>query len=202
VVGVDATPEMLRIFREAGAARGLTVETVEGAWPEVAGSVPTCDVALSGHVLYNVPDLPPFLSALTSHAHRRVVVELTDRHPLAWMNDLWERFHGLRFPSGPSADDAGTIVAELGADVHREELVTGPGRGHGGFERREDAVALARRRLCLTADRDDEVAEALGDRLRPDAEGLWSAGPLEQTIVTLWWDVAPSLTRSSSGTSP
>jgi SAM-dependent methyltransferase len=199
VIGVDASADMLATFREAAAARGVAVETVEGGWPDVAMSVPVCDVAVCGHVVYNAPDLPPFLSAITTHVRRRVVIELTEHHPLRWMNDLWERFHGVRFPDGPTADDAATVARELGADVHREELTMGPDRGHGGFERRDDAVALARRRLCLTADRDDEVAEALGDRLRPDADGLWSTGPLEQTIVTLWWDVAPGV---SPGTPP
>ncbi len=56
-----------------------------------------------------------------------------------------------------------------------------------GFERREDAVALIRRRLCLWPDRDEEVAEAIGDRL-VERDGLWSAGPVDQEIVTLWWD--------------
>ena len=59
--------------------------------------------------------------------------------------------------------------------------------GRGGFEQREDAVALIRRRLCLGPENDPEIAEALGDRLA-EREGLWSAGPPEQILVTLWWD--------------
>ena len=43
--------------------------------------------------------------------------------------------------------------------------------------RREDAVALVRRRLCLPAERDADVGAALGDRLVLDADGDWSAGP-------------------------
>jgi hypothetical protein len=51
-------------------------------------------------------------------------------------------------------------------------------------------VALVRRRLCLSDDRDAELADALGERLTED-DGLWAAGPAEHAITTLWWDRAP-----------
>jgi 2-polyprenyl-3-methyl-5-hydroxy-6-metoxy-1,4-benzoquinol methylase len=190
LTGVDGSPPMLAAFREAAAARGVDAATIEGAWPDVADRAPVCDVVVSGHVLYNVPELSPFLMALSAHAGRRVVLELTDRHPLAWMQDLWERFHGVRFPDGPTAGEAATIARETGAAVQREDRHVGEDRGTGGFARREDALALVRRRLCLPADRDAEIADALGDRLREDAQGLWSAGPAADVVVTLWWDVA------------
>ena len=56
-------------------------------------------------------------------------------------------------------------------------------------ESRTDSVAAARRRLCLTADRDEEVAEALGERLW-EQDGRWGIGPPGQAAVTLWWDSA------------
>jgi SAM-dependent methyltransferase len=190
LTGVDGSPPMLATFREAAAARGVNADTIEGAWPEAAVRTPVRDVVVCGHVLYNVPDLPPFLEALTAHATRRVVVELTQRHPLSWMHDLWERFHGVTFPGGPTADDAAEVARGSGFDVRRDDRKVGADRGTGGFAHREDAVALVRRRLCLPADRDGEIADALGDRLRADPDGLWSAGPAEDVVVTLWWDVA------------
>ena len=51
------------------------------------------------------------------------------------------------------------------------------------------ALAFTRRRLCLTPDRDQELAAALGDRLQ-GRNGLWSTGPPSRTFVTLWWDVS------------
>ena len=44
-------------------------------WPDVASQAPPADVVVSSHVLYNVPDIGPFLVALHEHARRRVVVE-------------------------------------------------------------------------------------------------------------------------------
>jgi 2-polyprenyl-3-methyl-5-hydroxy-6-metoxy-1,4-benzoquinol methylase len=186
IAGVDVSAEMLAMFRETIEGAGVAAPTYQGRWPTIAPAVPAADVVVCGHVLYNVQDLAPFANALTAHARRRVVVELTERHPLAWMNDLWERFHGVRFPDGPSADDAANALGELGLDVSADDRDR-DFRGKAGFGRREDAVALIRTRLCLGADRDADVVEALGDRLRQH-DGIWSAGPAEQPLVTLWWD--------------
>jgi hypothetical protein len=92
----------------------------------------------------------------------------------------------LERPRGPTAGDALAALAELGIRAATQEH---PADVHAGFERREDAVALIRRRLCLSASRDPEVAEALGDRLS-HREDRWSAG-LAESLVTLWWDVRP-----------
>jgi len=189
ITGVDAQHDMLESFAEAFEGSGVAVETILGAWPEpVATLASKADVVVCGHVLYNVQDLDPFIEALTSHARLRVVVEITAQHPLAWMDDLWERFHQIRFPSGPRAEVAYGAIVELGSDARIESSPADADR-RGGFDRREDAVALMRRRLCLPFDRDDEIAEALGDRLRVH-DGLWSAGPPNGTpVATIWWDV-------------
>jgi len=186
IVGIDASESMLDAFREAAAASSVKAECIKGTWPIVAPDVEPQDVVVCGHVLYNAQAIHEFGSALDDHARIRVVVELTERHPWAWMNDLWMRLHGLRRPSGPSADDAGGALQEIGIQARREDHSM---TRHEGFERREDAVALVRRRLCLPASRDAEVEAALGERLSSD-DGLWSAGPSEQHLVTLWWDVA------------
>ncbi len=187
ITGVDGSEGMLEAFREVAEAHAARVDTVLGVWPDVAGNVEAADVVVCGHVLYNVQDLGPFVLALTNHARRLTVVELTGSHPLAWMNDLWMRFHGLERPSGPTADDAEAAVRELGLDPGRESrIVESRTQPASGFARRADAIALVRRRLCLGADRDEKLARALGDRLA-ERDGLWSAGPERQTLVTMWW---------------
>jgi SAM-dependent methyltransferase len=187
IVGVDQDPQMLAAFVEAATAAGVESATIEGRWPDVAAAAPVCTIAMSGHVLYNVPDLAAFAVGLEAHATRRVVVELTGSHPLAWMRDLWERFWNLERPDGPAAGDAASLLQAYGVAIERDDRVDAGQRG-GGFARSEDAVALIRRRLCLPVTRDAEIVDALGDRLR-ERDGLWSAGPPEATVVTLWWDV-------------
>lgn len=185
IVGVDRSRDLLDRFSASARTIGVEPLAVEGAWPDVAADVERCDVAVCAHVLYNVPELEPFVVALDEHAGRRVVIEITAVHPLAWMSDLWMRFHRLRRPDGPTADDAERALSDLGLDVRREDE-TRTSRST-GFAMREDAVASIRRRLCLRSDRDGEITDALGDRLA-ERDGLWSAGPAEQRVVALWWD--------------
>jgi SAM-dependent methyltransferase len=185
ITGVDESAEMLTGFIGSAQEAGVEAGTVEGRWPDASPDAPAAEVVVCGHVLYNVAELEPFVLALDAHARRRVVVEITSAHPLMWMADLWRRLHGLERPTGPSADLAVDAIAELGVEVRREDEARVPRSG--GFERRGDAIAFIRRRLCLSADRDAELAEALGERL-VERDGLWAAGPLEHRILTMWWD--------------
>ena len=126
IVGIDQQPDMLEGFLANAAAAGVEARAVTGAWPDASADVEPADVVVAGHVFYNIPELEPFARALDAHARRRVVVELTQRHPLDWMRDLWLRFHGLERPDGPTADDAAAVLADLGLRVGRDErLITG-----------------------------------------------------------------------------
>ena len=185
VVGVDISDAMLAAFLEVGTGRGAEVEAVHGAWPEVAASVPVADVAVCHSVLYGVADLEPFAGALTSHARRRVVIVIPDRAWLSWMDDLWDRFHGLVRSPAPTAGDAFEALREIGLPVRREDRIVA---NDDGLPTRGEALAEVRRRLCLGPEHDGALAEALGERIRMDA-GRWVAGPREPgSSVTLWWD--------------
>jgi SAM-dependent methyltransferase len=168
IVGVDSSRDQLAEFRRQAIV----------------------DVVVCNHVAYNVADLAPFALALTSRARRRVVMEITNRHPTAWMADLWWRFHALPRPVRPDADDVVAVIRGLGLKVRRHAAIS-PRRA-GGFERREDAVAWIRRRLCLDAARDADVTAALGNRLVHDGV-FWSVRPPIEPVVTLWWDVRPEI---------
>jgi SAM-dependent methyltransferase len=187
IVGVDAQADMLEGFLDNARAAGVDAVAVHGRWPDAAGDVGTADVAVAGHVLYNVAELDPFVEGLRRTTRDRIVFELTERHPLHWMNDLWRRFHDVRRPEGPTATEALNALRELGLDARIERWV--PSVAPGGFDRREDAVALARRRLCLGAERDEELILALGPRLQ-ERGGAWSLGPGGQQIATIWADLS------------
>jgi SAM-dependent methyltransferase len=172
VVGVDESADMLAAFAEAAEARGIAHDEVLGRWPDVADTVEAADVAVCHHVAYNVPDLGAFATALTNRARRRVVLELTELHPLVATAPLWKHFHGLDRPSGPSADLACAVLREVGIEPGVEHLTEQSAQPD-----RSLLVAFTRRRLCLPASRDNEVDEALG----PD----WNT---VRRTVTLWWD--------------
>jgi SAM-dependent methyltransferase len=168
LVGVDHNPGMLEVFTSDCAARGLRHRAVLGEWPSVANDAGIADVVLCHHVGYNTVELAPFLVALTVAARRGVVMELTARHPMAWLDPLWVKFHNFHRDTAATADDAVAVLGELGItpEVTRWER---PARLP------EDAVWVTKR-LCLPVERADEVAEALAD-----------IPPRPRTVVTLSW---------------
>jgi SAM-dependent methyltransferase len=178
LIGVDERPQMVAAFAEAAVTRGLVHEEIQGTWPDVARQVPVADVVVCHHVVYDVPDLAPFAVALSAHARRRVVMELGQRHPLAYLSPLWLRFWGLVRPEGPTAETALQVVREVGLPARldlwndlaplRESRLTPP-----------EQVEFVRIRLCLPAERDSEIAEAL-QRLAPR---------LPRVTATVWWDL-------------
>jgi SAM-dependent methyltransferase len=172
LLAVDESAELLD--RYVAAAAPTPVRTWCGRWPDIAGDVPAADVAVAANVVYNVPDIAAFLTELTAHAQRRVVVELTDAHPWTSLAPLWRHFHGQDRPSGPTAELFAAVLAELG---YAPESATWP-RADPWRAAPDDAVlAFTRRRLCLPASRDREVAEAL--RRCPGARS--------RTATTFWW---------------
>src|SRR5438270_2590112 len=172
VTAVDQNPGMLAAFAELAAKQGIGHHEVEGLWPDIAGEVGPADVVVCHHVLYNVGDIVPFVAALTDHARRRVVVEITADHPQATLNPLWARFHGNVRPTRPTATDAAAVLSDLGLDVSVEEFEAPPRWGHD--HDRADLVAFTRRRLCLPPERDAEIDAVLDP-----------PGPLRH--VALWW---------------
>ncbi|HVB54469.1 MAG TPA: methyltransferase domain-containing protein [Candidatus Acidoferrales bacterium] len=178
ITGVDERSAMLSNFARACAAAEVRHAEVEGRWPDVSAEVEPMDVVVCHHVVYNVAEIGSFLQALTDHSRRLVVVELTDTHPTSPFNPLWQRFWQLPRPAEPSAQLFLEVVRELGYDPIEESFVR---PRQPPSMTRSDYVAFARRRLCLTKDRDPEVEAELGDR--------W---PLEvPTIVTVAWEPPP-----------
>jgi SAM-dependent methyltransferase len=174
--GVDESAELLARF---AAAAGPGARTWCGRWPDVAGQVPAADVVVAANVVYNVPDIAAFVSELTRHARSRVVVELTDTHPWTSMAALWRHFHGQERPSGPTAARFGEVLGELGlAPQHETWPRTDPWRDAPPA----DVLAFTRRRLCLPASRDAEVAAAMA-RFTDDRP---------RTGTTYWWAGAAS----------
>ncbi len=182
VTGVDSSPGMLAAFAEAAGRRGVAHAGLLGSWPQIADRAPDAEVVVAHHVAYNVTDLGAFALAATAHARRRVVLELPERHPLSHLAGLWKHFWGLDRPGGPTADDARAVLIEAGLPV-RARAWTDEAAEHSRRTRLSPRrqVELARIRLCLPAERDGEIAEAMA-----------ALGPPEpRRMVTLWWDAKP-----------
>jgi len=184
VTAVDTDRDMLTLLAERAARAGLDLRTVHGSWPDVAQQVAPADVVTCHNVVYNVPHVLPFLTALTGHARRRVVVELTAAHPLTSLNPLWLHFHGLLRPTGPTAADLLAILAEAGVTAGHTEWNRPAEADYAGFA---ELVDVTRRRLCLPADRTSEVEAALLD-LGSSRERPGDLGSSGRDVVTIWWE--------------
>ncbi len=191
LTAVDPDTSMLETLADAAREVGVAVFPVPGRWPEVAGLVAPADVVVCHHVLYGVTDLVPFVRELSGHARRRVVVELTARHPQSGLDPMWERFHGLRQPEGPTADDAAQVLRGLGFHPRVETWTRPFGMTYPSFG---DLVEVTRRKLRLPAARRREVAEALRESgVVPGVPQTLSLTPRE--LVTIWWDPASGGSR-------
>ncbi len=183
ITAVDVDHEMLGMLASSAARLGASVATVAGRWPDVAGQVAGADLVTCHHVVYNVPDIGPFVQALTRHARRRVVVEMTAQHPLTSLNPLWERFHGLRRPAGPTAADLLAILRALGLSVTAQEWTRPAMAEYATFA---ELVEVTRRRLCLPPQRAGELAAALRESGVDEGEPL-DLGSSGRDLVTIWW---------------
>lgn len=156
LIGVDASGAMLDGFVAAAAEVGVARRTVHGEWPDVAGHTPVADVVVCHHVVFNVPDILPFVLALTDHARLAVVVELPTAHPMSAWSAAWQHFWGVTRPPGPTADDFVAVLREIGVDPEIEVSRRNPMSRSAA----DPAVSVptARRRLCLPASRDEELA--------------------------------------------
>jgi SAM-dependent methyltransferase len=184
IVAVDGNAEMLAALEERAARLELPVRTIQGRWPDVAPRTPAADVVVCHHVAYNAPDLDAFALALTDHARRRVVLELTPYHPMSPLNPLWTLLHGLDRPTGPTAADAHDVLRESGIEAVMESSPRPPRTPYPSLD---EMVTVTRRRLCLPPGRDAELRAALVEL------GVDPAAPRDlpggnDDLVTLWWD--------------
>ena len=179
IIAVDSQPAMLE--------NSPADVTVLGRWPDVAAQAGRATVVVCGHVLYNVPDLGPFVEALNRAARKRVVVEITRTHPRdrPLERELWRHFWGIDRPTAPTWEDARAVIQECGFDPQLELWESDQ---RGGFATLDDLVAWMRRTVCLDASRDREVLEIIL-RYAVERDGRWRLSREPRRLTTLWWDV-------------
>ena len=168
IVGIDENPAMLARFSQAADEAGVEFEEIVGRFPDVViqaemsgRPISPCDVVVCHHVFFNVPDLEPFVVALTAMARLGVVVVIPKRHPLSAWNEGWKHFWNLDRPSGPTSDDAIALIEGLGIELEVFDVARPPLSRHADDP--QLLVQSARRRLCLPSSRDGDIAKWLQD---------------------------------------
>ena len=175
VIGTDRQSDMLELFTATAVERNIPSRVHAGSWPEVADTVPAADVVVCHNVLFNVTDIPPFVAALDAHARRRVVIEITPKHPQDRRRMLWRHFWNLERPYEPTAATAVEAIAEAGLNpVVEESLLPEDPRA---AKRREFEGPQWCRNLCLPPEREPEVTALVADV------------PFPRERVTIWWDI-------------
>ena len=175
VIGVDEQEAMLELYSKNAVKYEVTSETVLGQWPEVADETPIADVVTVHHVVFNVGNIVPFLTALDSHARKRVVIEAPVVHPMSNMSDGWKHFWNVIRPTVPVAGDLINVLEELGIEANIEyfesEILLD--------KKVEGANGFIRRRLCLPESRQVELDAFLEANPRPD----------RRQLAVIWWDI-------------
>jgi hypothetical protein len=146
-------------------------------------------VALSAHVVYDVPELLPFLQAADNKASVAVVIEMFPEHPWSVLREPYKEFHRLDRPHGPTGDDLIEVVRMLGRAPVQEKW-SRPSDVF--YESLDEMVAAIARRLVLPRSRFPELASYLSTRV-VGAPGRLQMPPLEREILTIWWHTTDSL---------
>ena len=180
IVAVDSAPVMLE--------NSPADVTILGRWPDVAPQAGRANVVVCGHVLYNVADLRPFVTALNGAATRRVVVEITRSHPRnrPLERALWRHFWDVERPEGPGWEDALAVMRAGGIEPNVELWES---RQRGGFPSLAELVSWMRRTVCLDRTREDEVRAIVLQHVT-ERDGLWRVSSEPRDLATLWWDVS------------
>ena len=174
VIGTDRQADMLELFSATAQKRSIAASVVAGSWPEVADQTPIADVVVCHGVLYNVTGIAPFVAALDAHARRRVVIEITPKHPQDRRRKLWRHFWDLDRPREPTASTAVEVLVEAGLSPIVEESLLPEDR----FASKRSDLEAAHwcRYMCLPPEREAEVA------------ALMAEAPFPRERVTIWWD--------------
>jgi len=179
IVAVDSAPAMLE--------NSPADVAILGRWPDIAAEAGRASLVVCGHVLYNVADLMPFITALNDAATRRVVIEITRSHPRnrPLERALWRHFWNLERPEEPDWEDAVAVIRDAGIEP-RVELWESEQRG--GLASLEELVSWMRRTVCLDPAREDEVRAIVRQHVA-ERDGMWRLSKEPRALVTIWWDV-------------
>lgn len=186
VTAIEKSEEMARVLSSEFRDEGLDASVWIGTWPEVAEAIPEADVAMAAHVVYDVPDIAPFLAAMTRRARHAVVLELSSVHPWTDLGKYYQELHALERPLGPTAGDLVDVIVEEFGVVPR--LFQWRREAQLWYRDIEELVDVYARRLVLPGERRQELRDLLIPDVK-DRDGRFYLGDTDRSMVTVWWPV-------------
>jgi SAM-dependent methyltransferase len=185
VTAVERDEGMARALGDAARRAGLDVTRIVGPWPQVAGNAGVHDLCLSGHVVFDVPAIGPFLEAMNLAARRVVIVEMTPRHPWSGLKRYYRALHGIDRPTRPTVDDFVQVVEEVVGVVPEVEWWTSSPAFR--FADTQELLEFYRRRLLVPPARSLEAAALLEPDIHRLDDGWLVLGPPEREVAAVWW---------------
>lgn len=188
VVAVEPSPAMRgQLDRLLEQERAANVRVIPETWPDA--EAPTCDVAISAHVLYGVREIGPFLRRMDAIATRACYLLLAFRHPSSFIGPFWERLYGeARLPL-PGALECLNALYQLG--IHAQ-LTTVPVTSRVSFADADEALADLRWRLRApaTPEYDRSIRAWIAELLDRDDTGRLAPRDMPAQAAAIWWQKA------------
>lgn len=115
ITAIDKNEEMLAALRANASVLGINQSSLTVVLSDWPASIEThADVVISANVLYNTQKPVEFITALLDVTNKRLVIELTSRHPHYSINPIYAALHHYIRPETPKYTDILDIISELG----------------------------------------------------------------------------------------
>ncbi|HEU5102688.1 MAG TPA: class I SAM-dependent methyltransferase, partial [Roseiflexaceae bacterium] len=186
VLAVEPSPSMRARLQQRLADDQLTnVRVSADAWP--SAEIPACNIAISAHVLYGVPEIEPFLRAMDASARRACFLLLAFRHPSSFVSPFWERLYGEPRLPLPGALECLSALYQIGIAA-RLELV--PVTSRLSYADAQEALADLRWRLRAPANSEYDrlISAAIADLLDRTVDGRLAPRDMPEQAAVIWWE--------------
>ena len=193
VHAVEPSPAMRDTLAAAAHDAGLTnIHTYDFRWPAPNANIPTADVSLASHMLYDQEDLHAFLQAMEDHTRRLCIVILGNRAPSSAFEPLWTKLYGEPARLLPARHE---LLAALGALDRRFDVKTFPTPEPEPIEL-EDALARARFLYWLEdgSERQAHARQWLSEHLATEDGRIAMPARVQYTSVISWPPAGAQLT--------
>ena len=185
VTAVERDEGMARVLDDEARRSRLDITRIIGAWPQVSGNAGEHDVCVSGHVVYDIPAIGPFVEAMHRAGRRAVIVEMTPRHPWSGLKKYYRALHGIDRPSRPTVDDFVRVVEEVVGVTPEVQWWTATPAFR--FADTQELLEFYRRRLLVPPARSLEAAALIEPDIHHLDDGWLVLGDPEREVAGVWW---------------
>ena len=183
---VDSSKSMLEeLEKGCDEARIENVSPVFALWEDAV--IDIHEGALCSHVTYGIEEIEKFLTNVTQHASKHVVIVAFMKSPQAHLGILWEAVRGEERVHLPGVPELMDVLWQMG--LTPELSVLDPLDPH-TYKSDEDALHDLRKRLYVNqgTEKDEKLIMALQSNLKPTEKGLELRNSDGRVSCIISWD--------------